>query len=171
MNCSFTLAPMSDNYIDIILGSIGKVDTTNIQAKTSRMATIYQGSKEAVFDGVKACFMFAYTDNVHMTMNMTLTPGQDGDEEEAINENALKDMHFPVNALLAIYTFNDETFIQEAIAKAGDIYKDKVLNKIELKGDVHEVFSYIKDIYEECDKNFERFAFEVGFSVNSPTSE
>ena len=39
----FNLAPMSDNFIDIILGAIRKVDLSNVWAKTDHTSTIYRG--------------------------------------------------------------------------------------------------------------------------------
>ena len=69
--CRFTLAPMSDRYIDIILGAIQKVDTSNVWANTEKHSTLYRGKRIHVLDAVKACFVHAYDPDVHMTMETT----------------------------------------------------------------------------------------------------
>lgn len=73
--CRFTLAPMSDDYISIILGSISKIDTSMIYSLTDKTSTIYRGSTNHVIDCVKACFMHAYRSNIHMTSELTFSQG------------------------------------------------------------------------------------------------
>lgn len=73
--CRFTLAPMSDDYISIILGSIAQIDTSRIFSKTDKTSTIYRGSTHHVIDCVKACFIHAYRANVHMTSELTFSQG------------------------------------------------------------------------------------------------
>ena len=47
MACRFTLSPMSDNFVDIILGAIGKVDGSAVSQRTDKLSTVYRGSRAA----------------------------------------------------------------------------------------------------------------------------
>ena len=79
--CRFSLSPMSDDFIDIILSSISKVDTSKIWSKTDRLSTIYRGKRCHVIDALKACFVYSYRKDVHSTMEITLSKGCPGDTD------------------------------------------------------------------------------------------
>ena len=176
MECSFTLAPMSDAYIDIILGAIAKVDTANITAATGRMSTVYKGTCGDVLDAVKACFVQAWQPGVHMTMQMTLTDDSEPQTAEAIciNESLSRKVSFPVDCQFAIYPETENTAVmKEAAGKAEalGIYRQMNGRKILLKADVHDLFAYFADLYRHCHETYDRFAIEISCSVNSPTAE
>lgn len=50
VGANFTLSPMSDQFVDIILGAVGQVDLSNVWAQTTHVGTTYRGEQEAVFD-------------------------------------------------------------------------------------------------------------------------
>ena len=77
--CRFSLSPMSDKYIDIILGALGKVDTSKVWKETDKLSTIYRGKRIHVLDAVKGLFIHSYDENVHMTLEATLSKGCPGD--------------------------------------------------------------------------------------------
>ncbi|MBQ0060004.1 MAG: hypothetical protein KBS83_08675, partial [Lachnospiraceae bacterium] len=104
--CNFMLAPMTDRYEEVIMGAIMKLDSSRVWSNTSKMGTVYRGRRDDVLDAVKACFAYAYQDDVHMTLTMTLTKGCPGDcdedyvlsdAESLANEEGMKDIHFPVD--------------------------------------------------------------------------
>ena len=41
--CRFTLYPMSDKYIEIILGSLEKTNTSAVWSETDALSTVYRG--------------------------------------------------------------------------------------------------------------------------------
>ena len=51
--CRFALSIMSDRYIDIILGSLAKTDTSRIEASTGRLSTLYRGERTQVLDALE----------------------------------------------------------------------------------------------------------------------
>ena len=73
--CRFTLAPMSDQYIDIILGAVAQTDTSKIWSETDKTSTIYRGNMVHVIDSLKACFINAYRAGIHMTSELTFSHG------------------------------------------------------------------------------------------------
>ena len=100
--CRFSLSPMSDKYIDIILGALGKVDTSKVWKETDKLSTIYRGKRIHVLDAVKGLFIHSYDENVHTTLEATLSKGCPGDtdadsflaeDDVLVNEESIKDIH------------------------------------------------------------------------------
>ena len=175
MECSFTLAPMSDAYIDIILGAIAKTDTARITAATGRMATVYKGSCGDVLDAVKACFVHAWQPGVHMTMQMTLTDDSpQGGEAACVNEQASRRITFPVDCQFTVYPETDSSAIMKEAAEQAEklgLFRQMNGRKALLKAEVHDLFAYLAWLYCRCSEQYGRFAVEISCSVNSPTAE
>ena len=66
--CRFTLYPMCDNFIDIILGGLERVDTSAVWSETDALSTVYRGKLDYVMDAVSALFASAWTEGVHMAI-------------------------------------------------------------------------------------------------------
>ena len=79
--CRFSLSPMTDRFVDVILGAIEKVHTDKVWSTTDKLSTIYRGKREHVLDAVKACMVHAYHEGVHMTMEATVSKGCPGDTD------------------------------------------------------------------------------------------
>ena len=52
--CRFTLAPMTDRYVEIITEAVAKVDTSKVWKNTDHLSTVYRGKQIHVVDAVKA---------------------------------------------------------------------------------------------------------------------
>ena len=57
--CRFTLYPMSDKYIEIILGSLEKTNTSAVWSETDALSTVYRGKLPYVADAVQALQTFS----------------------------------------------------------------------------------------------------------------
>lgn len=183
--CRFSLSPMSDKYIEIILGAIGKVDTSKVWSKTERLSTIYRGKRAHVADAVKACFIHAWRPDVHMTMEMTFSKGCPGDtdaesylaeDDTLLNAEGMKDIHFPVDCKISLYPMgvsNYMEYIANVVNHAVDlgIYAGSAHYVTVLKGDVHQLFDYFTWVNQYCGEELSHYVFEVTLSVNSPTAE
>lgn len=190
MGCRFSLAPMSDSFIDIILSSIGKVDTTRVWSVTDELSTIYRGRRIHVLDAWKACFVYSYRKGIHMTMNATISQGCPGDaemdearqdavwseEEDAANEAGTKDLHFPAVMKFALYPMGRNDYLDVigvVIQHARDL---GLLERTQfyatvLKGDVQDLFAYLDWACAYCEEQTEHYALEVSFAVNLPEEE
>ena len=78
--CRFSLNVMSDDFINIILGSLQKTKTDKVWQMTDELSTVYRGKRVHVLDTVKACFINAFKPGVHMTSEMTFSRGCPGDQ-------------------------------------------------------------------------------------------
>lgn len=66
--CRFSLYPMCDDFISIILGALEKTDISAVYSFTDRVSTVYQGGTDSVVDAVKGLFVNAFADGVHMCL-------------------------------------------------------------------------------------------------------
>ena len=183
--CRFTLSVMSDRYIDVILGSLAKTDTQRVWKATDKLSTVYRGRQLNVEDAVKACFVNAFTEGVHMTAELTFSRGCPGDvdadsmmdvPDDAVNEPSIRDIHFPVNCKIALYPMGVENYMQHIAAVVNHaidlgIYEKSSHYCTSLRGDVHELFAYFHDVNSYCSENLSHYIFEVTLSVNSPTAD
>lgn len=183
--CRFSIAPMSDNYVDIILGAVENVDTSKVWSKTDKLSTIYRGRREHVIDAVKAFFVAAYTDKVHMTMEATFSKGCPGDtdadcylSEDNIpaNEKLIADKSFNVLSKIAFYPLGVQDYMEHIayvvnLAIKRGLYKESTHYVSILEGDISDLFTYFNDVMEYAENNISHYTLQVTLSVNSPTAE
>lgn len=183
--CRFSLSPMTDDFVDIILGAVEKTRTDKVWQETGKLSTIYRGRQIHVEDAAKACFINAWHEGVHMTMEATYSRGCPGDisgdsfmeaDDELLNEPLIKDVHFPVACKIALYPMGIPDYmkyIAEVVNHAIDlgIYKRSAHYCTVLECDVQELFDYIHYVNTYCSEHLSHYVFEVTLSVNSPTAE
>ena len=183
--CRFSIAPMSDDYIDIILGAVEKVDTSKIWSKTDKLSTIYRGKREHVVDAVKACFVRSYNDKVHMTMEATFSKGCPGDtdadcylaeDDVPVNERLISDKKFNVLSKIAFYPLGVEDYMKHIahvvnLAIEKGLYKESTHYVSILEGDISDLFTYFNEVMEYAEENISHYVLQVTLSVNSPTAD
>ena len=183
--CRFSLSPMTDRFVDVILGAVGKVDTGKVWQSTGKLSTVYRGRQIHVEDAVKACFIYAWQPDVHMTLEATYSKGCPGDtdadcfmseDDVPLNEEKIKDIHFPVDCKIALYPMgvpNYMEYIANIVNHAIDLglYERSTHYCTVLRGDVQELFDYFHWVNTTCGQALSHYIFEVTLSVNSPTVE
>lgn len=183
--CRFSISPMSDDYINILIGAINKVKTDKVWAATDELSTVYRGKQIHVEDAVKACFIHAWRENVHMTMEATFSKGCPGDvdadsliaeDDVLMNADSMKDIHFPVSCKIALYPMGIPDYmkyIAEVVNHAIDlgIYDRSSHYCTILKGDIHDLFDYFSYVNRTCGEKLSHYIFEVTLSVNSPSEK
>lgn len=180
LGCRFSLSPMSDQYIDIILGAVAKTNTSRISSATGKLSTIYQGAQEDVMDALKACLCYAYNPSVHMTMEMTFFKASATitQQPSAVLANApqIADVHFPISSKIALYPLGTVDYqphldyLGQAAQKAG-IFVSSLEDVTVIEGDVQQLFDYFATINAYCLSHLKQFGFEVTLSMNSPTPD
>ena len=174
--CRFALSIMSDNYIDIILGSLAKTDTSRVEASTGRLSTLYRGKRAQVLDALEGCFIHAFTEGIHMTLEATLSTDEGPcwfSEDDACPNADSREIHFPCNAKLKLYCAEEkkgDVLASSIAAGHGVLVKEDYYCTV-LKGDIQAVFRTVEDICKEMDHLPGHPALEVTLSVNSPTAE
>ena len=183
--CRFSLYPMTDNFVDIILSSLEKTDISNIWTETDALSTVYRGKSEYVVDAVEALFINAYKEDVHMTIEGLLSKGCPGDskgdvkmgiEGKSPNQELIKDIHFPALCKFSLYPMGNDNYMDE-IYDIVDMAKDKGLNPksihyaTRLEGDVQDIFNYFGEITKYLEDRISHYIIHFTISVNSPTME
>ena len=183
--CRFSLAPMSDRFIDIILGAVKKTDTSKVWSDTDELSTIYRGRRIHVWDALKACFINAYTEGVHMTMEATVSKGCPGDtladsyialDDTLANESSIADIHFPTVVKFALYPMGIPDYmryIADVVNRSIDlgIYDRTAHYVTVLKGDVQDIFSFLEEASAYCEDAVSHYIMEITFAVNLPEEQ
>ena len=68
--CRFSLYPMTDNFVEILLGALDKTDTGAVWSESDALSTVYRGKLQYVADAVKALFINAYQEGVHLSLEV-----------------------------------------------------------------------------------------------------
>ena len=165
--CRFSLYPMTDNFVSVILGALEKTDTS------------------AVWGQSRALFNNAWQPEEHMALEGQFSKGCPGDtdgdslldrEGEAPNRAKIQDRHFPVLCKLALYPMGTGDYIDE-IAKVWRMAEAEGLNPktihyaTRIEGDVQKVFDYLEEVCRLMEQSVPHYILHFTLSVNSPTNE
>ena len=185
--CRFTLYPMSDRFIDLILGSLEKTDTSAVWAETDALSTVYRGRLPYVTDAVQGLFLNAFREGVHMAIEGQFSKGCPGDvsgdsrleyDGPLPNYETTKDIHFPVHCKLALYPLGTADYIDD-IAKVWYMAEDAGLHPTtihyatRIEGDVQDCFRYLQSVCELMDasESVHHYVLHFTMNCNSPTAE
>ncbi|BBH49796.1 putative HMP/thiamine-binding protein YkoF [Parolsenella catena] len=185
--CRFTLYPMCDNFIDIILGGLECVDTSAVWSETDALSTVYRGKLDYVMDAVSALFASAWTEGVHMAIEGQVSKGCPGDvsgdskltyEGEAPNRAIVEAATQPCLCKLALYPMGVGDYIDD-IARVWRMAEDRGLNPqtihyaTRIEGSIHDVFAYLTDVCKlmEASESVHHYVLHFTINVNSPTVE
>lgn len=183
----FTLYPMCDNFIDIILGGLERVDTSAVWSETDALSTVYRGKLDYVMDAVSALFASAWTEGVHMAIEGQVSKGCPGDvsgdskltyEGEAPNHAIVEAATQPCLCKLALYPMGVGDYIDD-IARVWRMAEDRGLNPqtihyaTRIEGSIHDVFAYLTDVCKlmEASESVHHYVLHFTINVNSPTVE
>lgn len=183
--CRFSLYPMTDNFVSVILGALEKTDTSAVWSQSDALSTVYRGKLPYVADAVRALFINAWQPEVHMALEGQFSKGCPGDtdgdslldrEGEAPNRAKTQDRHFPVLCKLALYPMGTGDYIDE-IAKVWRMAEAEGLNPktihyaTRIEGDVQKVFDYLEEVCRLMEQSVPHYILHFTLSVNSPTNE
>ena len=151
--CRFSLYPMTDGFVDIILGALRKTNTEAVWTESDALSTVCRGKLPYVADAVKALFVNAYQEGVHMALEGQYSKGCPGDidgdsklnfEGVAPNKALAEDIHFPVLCKFALYPMGVPDYIQHIadvwrMAEERGLQPTTIHYATRLSGDVHAV--------------------------------
>lgn len=185
--CRFSLYPMCDDFVPVILGALEKTDTSFVWSQTDALSTVYRGRLPYVADAVAALFANAWHEGLHMVMEGQFSKGCPGDvsgdskldcEGAAPNAATVEAATMPALAKLALYPLGTADYIDD-IAQVWRMAERRGLNPTtihyatRIQGSVRDVFGYLEDVCALMDKSesVRHFVLHFTVSVNSPTAE
>lgn len=183
--CRFTLYPMSDDFIDLIIGSLKQTNTSAVWSQTDALSTVYRGKLEYVVDAVKALFINAYRKDVHMALEGQFSKGCPGDiegdsflsfEGQAPNKETIKDKHFHVNCKIALYPLGNEDYIDQIahvwyMAQDAGLHPQTIHYATRIDGDVQDIFDFLEKICQTMEQEVSHYVLHFTMNCNSPTKE
>lgn len=182
---SFSLYPMSNDFVDIIKGALKETDTSKVWIETDDVTTTVRGKMIHVFDVTRSIIIHAAKTGEHVAFQATYSLGCPGDSQ---GDTYLAEDDQPVN--LAILENNS----QYAAAKfslyslGGGDYMDTIYGQIEsmkeyvsvkpahystkLEGNIVDIFKGLEKVFEATVKSGSRHTvMTVSISVNSPSHQ
>jgi len=81
-----SLYPMSDDFVDIILGAVKALDPWRevLRIETDDISTLIVGSPEIIFPAMRDLFVAAAASGVHCTLHATVSRGCPGEPDDPI---------------------------------------------------------------------------------------
>ncbi|MCY8505253.1 YkoF family thiamine/hydroxymethylpyrimidine-binding protein [Bacillus atrophaeus] len=179
----FSLHPMTDDFINVIMSALKETDTSKVWKKTDHISTCFRGKMDHVFDAAKAVYLHAAKSGKHIVMNGTFSIGCPGDtqgdsflfeDDKRLNDENTREIRAEAPCQFALYPMNAPNYmgiISEAvdIAKAQGTFVQGVHYASELDGDAHDVFSTLEAAFRLAEEKTNHVTMTVNFSANSPS--
>lgn len=182
---SFSLHPMSDDFISIIKDALTKTDTSNVWMQTDDVTTTARGKMVHVFDVTKAIVAHAAETGKHVAFQATYSLGCPGDssgdvylaaDDTPLNIQKIKDREQYAAAKFSLYPLG------------GGNYMDIIYNQIEamkayvtvtpahystkLAGGMLDIFNGLENAFQATvDGGSSHTVMTVSMSLNSPSHQ
>ncbi|GGA69480.1 MULTISPECIES: YkoF family thiamine/hydroxymethylpyrimidine-binding protein [Bacillaceae] len=183
VSASFSIHPMSDDFIDIILGALEEVDTSNVWSKTDDVSTSVRGTSAHVFDVTKALFMHAAKTGKHVAFQATYSCGCPGGScEDAnlevgdipVNNEKIKDTKQYVAAKFSLYPLGGGNYMdliyQQIEAMKAFVTVSSAPLATRLEGEAIQVFNGLEKVFNATvEGGSSHNVMTVSISANSPS--
>ena len=179
LGCRFSVAVMSDGYIDQILSAIASVSTENIRAHTDALSTTYRGRPVHVFNALQAFFSAVNDGKTHVTLEALFTGDEAKSGEILIAREEFNLLPMPASfEVLCKFSFYPLGCVdyKDHISHAVRLVRERGISHAlssyatELRGDAGDLFAYFKELIDYAERHVDHFALHVTFSINSPTN-
>ncbi|MEA1852323.1 YkoF family thiamine/hydroxymethylpyrimidine-binding protein [Cytobacillus sp. OWB-43] len=185
VGCQFTLSPMSERYVDIILFALKEVNMSKVWSETDDVSTCIRGKQIHVFDVVKAIFLHAAKTGEHIAMSGTFSIGCPGDSaadvymdesDIALNKDDTKEIDQLAGCKFALYPLGREDYM-EKIYEQIDWSKETEVNvshshyATRLDGKVNDIFNLLQNVFDQTKQDVSHVTMTFTLSANSPTGK
>lgn len=184
--CSFSIYPMSDQFVDIILSALEQVDTSKVWINTDEVSTIVRGRIPHVFDVTHAVFLQAAKTGEHVVFSGTFSVGCPGDSE---GHSYMAEDDIPANVEISEKTEQEVAAKFALYPMGGGDYMDVIYRQIEamkeygvevspthyeteLAGSAQNVFKGLEKVFHETDRaGSSHTVMTATVSANSPSQQ
>lgn len=183
---SFSLYPMCDNFVDLILSSIKKLDSSKVWMKTDRVSTVVRGRITHIFDVTQAAFLNIAKTGEHVVYSATFSVGCPGDteghaymdvDETPENRQLIESVKQDLSAKFALYpmgggNYMDPIYEQIEAMKGHGVDVELTHYETMLDGPAQNIFSGLQSVLEAMEEaGSPHTVMTVTLSANSPTSQ
>lgn len=182
--CSFSLYPMSDDYVDLILSALKNTDSSKVWIKTDKVSTIVRGRIPHIFDLTQAAFLQISKTGTHVVFSATFSVGCPGDTEGHVymaeddvpmNRKVIESVEQKVSAKFALYpmgggNYMDPIYEQIEAMKNHDVEVNLTHYETMLEGTAQNIFGGLQSVMEAMeDAGSPHTVMTVTISANSPS--
>lgn len=182
--CRFSLYPMSDRFVELILGALKATDLSKVWSKTDEVSTCVRGKSEHVFDVVKSIFLHCAQSGVHTVLNATFSIGCPGDSEadyymtedaHRLNEERSRLIAVQTDAQFSLYPLGTPDYMDTiydiiGLAREEGTFTKGVHYASGLQGDAHDVFATLEHAFEQAKKSDStHIVLTANISAHSPS--
>src|SRR5699024_7667748 len=164
--CQFTLFPMSDDFVKVILAALDEVDTTKISVQTDDVSTFIQGDIVHLFDVTRAIFLHAASTGIHVAMTGTFSVGCAGEnaknihtfqEGAPLNQDKVEHISQQAGCRIALYPMGSDNFMsiineQLDLARQDNVKVTSDHYATRLDGDVKGIFRVMESFFTNTQK-------------------
>ena len=184
--CSFSIHPMSDNFIELITNALENTNSSKVWMQTDKVSTIVRGRMAHIFDVSQSVFAQTAQSGKHVAFHATYSIGCSGDSEghsymaesdELMNNTENKELSLDVAAKFALYPMDggdymDTIYEQIENMKSFGVEVTPTHYETRLDGKSHDIFKGLYSVFQETkEAGSNHTVMTVSISANSPTQE
>lgn len=185
VSADFTLSPMSDDFIEVILGALDKTNTSKVWMETDDVSTVVRGKSPHVFDVTKAICVYGAQTGKHVSFQARYSFGCPGNEETAayLSMNDKKEHSFTAEdeklyaaAKFSLYPIGaadfSETILSQIEKMNAYVKVSRVPTATKLEGSLTAMFDGLEEVfYAAVGAGADHVAMVVSISMNSPSHQ
>ncbi|GAA0137886.1 HMP/thiamine ABC transporter substrate-binding protein ThiU [Paenibacillus sp. YSY-4.3] len=183
VGCRFSLFPMSDRFVPIILEALEHTDTSKVWVQSDDVSTCVRGRHEHVFDVVKSIFLQAAKSGEHVALSATFSVGCPGDtegdvymSEDDVRLNEGNDTSVDTAAQFALYPmgvphYMDVIYDAVKAAEAEGTFSGGIHYASRLDGNAHQVFRSLENAFVTSSTKTSHLVMTATISCNSPSTK
>lgn len=181
VGCRFSLYPMSDQFVSIILNAINETNTSKVWLESDSISTCVRGKMNHVFNVVESIYQHAASSKQHVVFSSTFSigcPGDTlGDSYMDVDDTLCNEVSYDqdANAQFALYPLGELDYMG-TIYNAMDIAKEKgtfaggVHYASQLQGDISKIFETLLEVFQSTTKETNHVVMTATIGCNSPSS-
>ncbi|MBN3523973.1 YkoF family thiamine/hydroxymethylpyrimidine-binding protein [Paenibacillus apiarius] len=186
VGCRFSIYPMSDRFVDIIMEALKKTDMSKVWSKTDDVSTCVRGRTEHVFDVVQSIFLHSAAGGEHVVLNATFSIGCPGDSEGDVylseddirlNARHCQAIQFEAASQFSLYPLGSTSYMDTiydivALAKEEGTFGGSAHYASRLDGDAQRVFATLEHAFVKAQaSDASHIVMTATISANSPSKK
>ncbi|RYG72000.1 thiamine-binding protein [Lentibacillus lipolyticus] len=182
---SFSIHPMTSQFIDVIKGALAEADTSKVHMQTDDVTTTVRGRMVHVFDVTKAIFLHAAKTGEHVAFQATYSYGCPGDstgdaymaaDEDPMNNDVVRKIRQPAAAKFSLYPLSGsdymDTIYEQIEAMKQHVTVRSAHYSTRLDGETAAIFDGLENVFQSTvESGSEHTVMTVSISVNSPSHQ
>lgn len=182
VGCRFSLYPMSDQFVSIIVDAIAETNTFKVWHESDSISTCVRGKMKHVFNVVQTIYQHAASSKQHVVISATFSigcPGDTtGDSYMEVDDVLCNEVSYDqdAKAQFALYPLGEVNYM-DTIYSAMDIAEKRgtfaggVHYASQLQGDISKIFDTLQEVFQSTTKETNHVVMTATIGCNSPSEK